>query len=274
VASERLHRPPVPLPSGVEKFDRRRLARRALENTAVDLYRAGGVPLVAKRLLEAGCLHPRAMTVTGRTIGDEARRATERRGQRVVCPLSRPLQATGGLVILHGNLAPEGCVAKITGHEPLRFEGPARVFNCEEDAFRAVQRRRIKAGDVVVVRYEGPKGGPGMREMLGVTSAIVGEGLGRSVALLTDGRFSGATHGLMAGHVAPEAAVGGPIALLRDGDRIAFDVTKRRLDVRLASAELARRRARWKPPTPPYTSGVMAKYARLVSSASEGAVTG
>jgi dihydroxy-acid dehydratase len=241
---------------------------------ATDLYRAGGVPLVAKRLLEAGRLHPRAMTVTGRTIGDEARRATERRGQRVVAPLSRPLQATGGLVILRGNLAPEGCVAKITGHEPLRFEGPARVFNCEEDAFRAVQRRRIKAGDVVVVRYEGPKGGPGMREMLGVTSAIVGEGLGRSVALLTDGRFSGATHGLMAGHVAPEAAVGGPIALLRDGDRIAFDVTKRRLDVRLASAELARRRARWKPPTPPYTSGVMAKYAQSVSSASEGAVTG
>ena len=240
---------------------------------ATDLYRAGGVPLVAKRLLEAGRLHPRAMTVTGRTIGEEARRARETRGQRVVAPLSRPLQPTGGLVILHGNLAPEGCVAKITGHEPLRFEGPARVFDCEEDAFRAVHGRRIRAGDVVVVRYEGPKGGPGMREMLGVTSAIVGEGLGRAVALLTDGRFSGATHGLMAGHVAPEAAVGGPIALLRDGDRIAFDVTKRRLDARLSSAELARRRARWKPPKPPYTSGVMAKYARLVSSASEGAVT-
>ena len=165
-------------------------------------------------------------------------------------------------------------MVKITGHEPLRFAGPARVFDCEEDAFAAVQRRRIKPGDVVVVRYEGPKGGPGMREMLGVTAAIVGQGLGEKVALLTDGRFSGATRGLMAGHLAPEAAAGGPIALLRDGDMIAFDVKQRRLDVRQSAVELGRRLARWRPPRPPFTSGVMAKYAQLVSSASEGAVTG
>jgi len=240
---------------------------------ATDLYRAGGVALVAKRLLQAKRLHPRAMTVTGATIGREAARARERRGQRVVSALAKPLNATGGLVILHGNLAPEGCVAKITGHEPTRFEGPARVFNSEEEAFHAIQRRRIKQGDVVVVRYEGPKGGPGMREMLAVTAAIVGQGLGSSIALLTDGRFSGATRGLMAGHVAPEAAVGGPIAWLRSGDRIRFDVPARRLDVRLSRAELARRRAQWRPPKPRYTSGVMAKYAQLVSSASEGAVT-
>ena len=177
-------------------------------------------------------------------------------------------------MILHGNLAPEGCVVKITGHESLRLRGPARVFNCEEDAFAAVQRRRIKRGDVIVIRYEGPKGGPGMREMLAVTAAIVGQGLGESVALLTDGRFSGATHGLMAGHVAPEAANGGPIALVRDGDAITFDIKARRLDVDLSLAELAKRRAKWKAPAPRYQQGVMAKYAQLVSSASEGAVTG
>jgi dihydroxy-acid dehydratase len=240
---------------------------------ATDLYAAGGVALVARRLLEAGRLHAGAMTVTGRTIGEEARVARETPGQRVVAPLAKPLRAEGGLVILRGNLAPEGCVAKITGHEPTRFDGPARVFDSEEAAFAAVQRRRIKAGDVVVIRYEGPKGGPGMREMLGVTSAIVGQGLGQSVALITDGRFSGATRGLMAGHVAPEAAVGGPIALLREGDRVVLDVAARRLDVVVSAAELRRRRARWSPPAPRYTGGVMAKYAGLVSSASEGAIT-
>ena len=240
---------------------------------ATDLYRAGGIGLIAKRLLQARRLHARAMTVTGRTIGEEARRARETPGQAVVRPAATPLKATGGLVVLRGSLAPEGCVAKITGHEPVQFRGPARVFDSEEAAFRAIQRRQIKRGDVVVVRYEGPKGGPGMREMLAVTAALVGQGLGQSIALLTDGRFSGATHGLMAGHVAPEAAHGGPIALLRNGDPIVFDVAARRLDVALSRAELARRRARWRPPRPRYTHGVMAKYAQLVSSASEGAIT-
>lgn len=241
---------------------------------ATDLYQAGGVRLVAKRLLEAGRLHRDALTVTGRTIGEEAGQADETPGQQVVHAVTRPIKPTGGLVILHGNLASEGCVVKITGHEPLRFEGPARVFDREEDAFAAVQRRQIKRGDVVVVRYEGPKGGPGMREMLAVTAAIVGQGLGESVALLTDGRFSGATRGLMAGHVAPEAAVGGPIALVKNGDRVRFDVQARRLDLLVSPAELKRRRAQWRPPAPLYTHGVMAKYALLVSSASEGAVTG
>ncbi len=241
---------------------------------ATDLYRAGGVALIAQRLLDAGLLHRDALTVTGRTIAQEARRAKETPGQRVVSPLKSPLNSSGGLVILHGNLAPEGCVVKITGHEPMRHEGPARVFDSEEAAFAAIQRRRITRGDVVVVRYEGPKGGPGMREMLAVTAALVGQGLGQSVTLLTDGRFSGATRGLMAGHVSPEAAAGGPIALLRDGDRVAFDIAGRRLDVKLSAAELRRRRARWHAPKPRYTTGVMAKYAQLVSSAAEGAVTG
>lgn len=240
---------------------------------ATDLFRAGGVGLIAKRLLEARRLHPAALTVTGRTIGAEAKRAKETPGQRVVSPVKKPLNASGGLVILHGNLSPEGCVVKVTGHEPTRHEGPARVFDSEEAAFAAIQHRRIKPGDVVVVRYEGPKGGPGMREMLAVTAALVGQGLGQSVALLTDGRFSGATRGLMAGHVAPEAAVGGPIALLRGGDRIVFDVKGRRLDVKLSTAELRRRRAHWRRPKPRYATGVMAKYAQLVSSASEGAIT-
>jgi dihydroxy-acid dehydratase len=240
---------------------------------ATDLYAAGGVGLVAKRLLALRRLHPKCMTVSGRTIGEEARRASETPGQSVVRPAARPLRSSGGLVVLRGTLAPEGSVVKITGHEPATHRGPARVFNCEEDAFSAVQRRKVKPGDVVVVRYEGPKGGPGMREMLGVTAAIVGQGLGGSVALLTDGRFSGATRGLMAGHVAPEAAHGGPIALVLDGDIISFDVARRRLDVEVPAAELARRRKRWQPPAPPYTSGVMAKYAYLVTSASEGAVT-
>jgi dihydroxy-acid dehydratase len=241
---------------------------------ANDLYQAGGLRLVAQRLLQAGCLHAGAMTVTGRTVGEEARSARETPGQAVVRPVARPLRPTGGLAVLRGNLAPEGCVVKITGHESMRHQGPARVFDCEEDAFAAVQRRRIKAGDVIVIRYEGPKGGPGMREMLGVTAAIVGQGLGESVALLTDGRFSGATRGLMVGHISPEAAQGGSIALLRDGDLITIDVQKRRLNVQLSAVELAKRRARWRAPAPRYRWGVMAKYAQLVSSASEGAVTG
>jgi dihydroxy-acid dehydratase len=240
---------------------------------AADLYKAGGVALVAKRLLEAGLLHKDAITVTGRTIGDDASRAAETPGQEVVRPLGNPLKATGGLVILKGNLAPEGCVVKVAGHERMLHRGPARVFECEEDAFAAVKQRRIKAGDVVVIRNEGPTGGPGMREMLGVTAALVGEGLGESVALITDGRFSGATHGLMAGHIAPEAARGGPIAAVRDGDTIVFDIKARRLDVELPEGELQARLATWKAPDPRYKRGVMAKYARGVSSASLGAVT-
>jgi dihydroxy-acid dehydratase len=240
---------------------------------ATDVYQAGGIGVIAKRLLEAGLLHEDALTVTGRTIGEEARQARETPGQVVIRPLSDPLSPTGGLVILRGNLAPEGCVVKIAGKERLYHRGPARVFDREEAAFEAVQRREIRPGDVVVIRYEGPKGGPGMREMLAVTGALQGAGLGEAVALVTDGRFSGATHGLMAGHVAPEAAVGGPIALLRDGDMVVFDVARRRLDVELSEQELSERRARWTPPPPRYSSGVLAKYARLVSSASEGAVT-
>ena len=241
---------------------------------ATDLYRAGGVPLVARRLLEAGLLNANAMTVTGRTIGEEVKNASETPGQEVVLPLSKPLKPTGGLVILRGNLAPEGCVIKVAGHERVKHRGPARVFDREEDAFQAVQAGKIQAGDVVVIRYEGPKGGPGMREMLAVTAALVGAGLGDSVALLTDGRFSGATHGLMAGHVAPEAAHGGPIAALRDGDMVAFDVEGRRLDVELSDNEIQSRLGQWTPPKPRYVSGVMAKYAQLVSSAADGAVTG
>ena len=242
--------------------------------TAPEMYRAGGMAVVAKRLLEAGLLSPDEMTVTGRTIGEEARLAREAPGQEVIRPLKRPLKATGGLVILRGNLAPEGCVAKVAGHERMTHRGPARVFEREEDAFAAVKAGKIKAGDVIVIRYEGPKGGPGMREMLAVTGALHGAGLGESVALLTDGRFSGATHGLMVGHVAPEAANKGPIAALRNGDTIVLDIAKRRLDVELTAAEIKKRLARWKPPAPRYRSGVMAKYARLVSSASEGAITG
>ncbi len=240
---------------------------------ATDLYRAGGIPLVVRRLLEAGLLNSQAMTVTGRTIGEEAQSAVETPGQEVVRPLSAPIKPTGGLVILKGNLAPEGCVVKVAGHERMTHRGPACVFDREEDAFQAVQKGVIKAGDVVVSRYEGPKGGPGMRELLGVTAALVGAGLGDSVALLTDGRFSGATHGLMAGHVAPEAASGGPIAALRSGDTVVFDINKRHLDVDLSDKEIRSRLSRWRPPAPRYASGVMAKYARLVSSASEGAVT-
>ncbi len=240
---------------------------------ANDLYRAGGIPLVARRLLDAGRLNGDCMTVTGKTLGQEVGEAEETPGQEVVRPVSEPLKPTGGLVILRGNLAPEGCVVKVAGHERTRHSGPARVFDREEDSFKAVQNGEIEEGDVVVIRYEGPMGGPGMREMLGVTAALVGAGLGESVALLTDGRFSGATHGLMAGHVAPEAARGGPIAAVRDGDTITFDVDARRLDVEISEEEMDKRLREWEAPEPRYASGVMAKYAKLVSSASEGAVT-
>ena len=240
---------------------------------AKDLNEAGGVGLLAKRLSDAGLLHRDAITVTGRTIGEEADDADEAEGQRVVRALDDPIKETGGLVILHGNLAPEGCVVKVAGYERLQHSGPARVFESEEDCFGAVKKGGIGAGDVVVIRNEGPSGGPGMREMLQVTAALVGEGLGDKVALLTDGRFSGATRGLMAGHVAPEAARGGPIGAIRDGDRITLDVEARRLDVDLSDEEIADRVAIYQPPKPQYDSGVMAKYAASVSSAADGAVT-
>jgi dihydroxy-acid dehydratase len=240
---------------------------------ATDLYAAGGTALVAKRLLEAGLLRGDAITVTGRTLAEEAAAAKEAPAQQVVRKLHAPLKPTGGLVILKGNIAPDGCVIKVAGHNLQNFRGPARVFDNEEAAFAAVEQGVIKAGDVIVIRYEGPKGGPGMREMLAVTAALVGAGLGDSVALLTDGRFSGATHGLMAGHVAPEAANGGPIAAIADGDTIIFDIPKRQLTLDLSAAEIQKRLAAWRPPQPRFTSGVMAKYALLVSSSSLGAVT-
>ena len=240
---------------------------------ANDLYAAGGIQLVAKRLLEARLIHGDALTVTGKTIQEAAEVAKETASQEVVRPITHPLKSTGGLAILKGNLAPEGCVVKVAGHERMIHKGPARVFDREEDAFQAVQKGQIRPNDVVVIRYEGPKGGPGMREMLGVTAALVGAGLGDSVALLTDGRFSGATHGLMAGHVAPEAAQGGPIAAVRDGDTIIFDIKARRLDVDISAEETTARLRGWSAPPPRYKTGVMAKYAKLVSSASEGAVT-
>ena len=240
---------------------------------ATDLYAAGGTPLVARRMLEAGLLDGDCITVTGRSLAEEAAGAKETSGQEVVRTKNNPLKSTGGLVILKGNLAPEGCVVKVAGHDTQSFRGPARVFDNEEAAFAAVEAGKIKAGDAVVIRYEGPRGGPGMREMLAVTAALVGAGLSDSVALLTDGRFSGATHGLMAGHVAPEAAMGGPIAAVRDGDMVVFDLPKRSLSVELADTELRKRLASWKAPAPRYTHGVMAKYALLVSSSSLGAVT-
>jgi dihydroxy-acid dehydratase len=240
---------------------------------AVDLDRAGGVPLVAQRLLQGGHLHGEARTADGQSWASHAEAARESEGQRVVRALQAPISPTGGLVILRGNLAPEGAVLKMAGHERLFHRGPARVFESEEEAFAAVRERRIVANDVVVIRYEGPRGGPGMREMLGVTAAFVGEGLGESVALLTDGRFSGATRGLMVGHVAPEAQVGGPIAALRDGDEVTIDVAARRLQVALSDAEIGDRLRGWRAPTQRFTAGVFAKYASLVSSASEGAVT-
>ena len=240
---------------------------------AADLYRAGGIGLVAKRLLEAGVLNEDERTVTGRTIGEEAREAEEAPGQEVVRPVDNPLKETGGLVILRGNLAPDGCVVKVAGYERMTHSGPARVFECEEDAMEAVTAGRIESGDVVVIRNEGPSGGPGMREMLAVTAALVGEGLGDSVALLTDGRFSGATRGLMAGHVSPEAPHGGPIAAVHDGDTVEFDIPNRRLELDVPQDEIDRRLAAWEPPPPKYEKGVMAKYARSVSSASIGAIT-
>ncbi len=240
---------------------------------AADLDRAGGTRLVADRLLKAGKLDGSQLTPSGKTIAAEIAGAKETEGQLVVATIEKPLKTTGGLVILKGNLAPEGCVVKVAGHERKYHKGPARVFDREEEAMTAVTAGKIQSGDVVVIRYEGPCGGPGMREMLGVTSALVGAGLGDSVALLTDGRFSGATKGLMAGHVAPEAARGGPIAAVREGDSIVFDLAKRRLDVELTPEEIKARLARWKAPAPRYTTGVFAKYASLVGSASEGAIT-
>jgi dihydroxy-acid dehydratase len=240
---------------------------------AEDLYRAGGVSLVAKRLIDAGYLHGDIPTVTGATLAEAVANAKETPGQDVVYPVDKPIKASGGLVILRGNLAPDGAVVKLKGTEGTYFRGPVRIFNTEEDAFQAVQDRQIKAGDVVVIRYEGPVGGPGMREMLQVTAALVGQGLGQDVMLITDGRFSGGTRGFMIGHVAPEAAVGGPIGLLEEGDYVAVDAEKHTITVELSDEELAQRRARWQPPRPRYPSGVMAKYARLVSQANDGAAT-
>ena len=241
---------------------------------ATDLYRAGGIPLLAKRLGEAGLLHTDELTVTGETIGDEASRAIESENQKVVLPVDKPLKPTGGFAILRGNLAPDGCVIKLAGQAKTLHRGPARIFEREEDTFAAIKGGKIKPGDVVAIRYEGPTGGPGMREMLGVTAAIVGAGLSEDVALLTDGRFSGATHGFMICHVAPEAAKGGALAILKEGDIVVIDVVNRRLDVELSDAEIQVRLEKWTPPQPRYTRGVMAKYANSVSSASEGAVTG
>ncbi len=241
---------------------------------ATELHAAGGTSLIVKRLIDAGTLDGRTRTVTGRTLAEEAAKAVETLGQEVVRSIDRPLKSHGGLVILFGNLAPEGAVLKLSGTEHALHRGPARVFDSEEQAFDAVQRQAIKAGDVVVIRYEGPAGGPGMREMLAVTAAIVGAGMGDSVALLTDGRFSGATRGFTVGHVSPEASRGGPIAALQDGDTVVLDVAKRQLDVELGETEMAKRLAAWTPPALRYQTGVMAKYARMVSSASVGAVTG
>jgi dihydroxy-acid dehydratase len=240
---------------------------------ATDMHRAGGIRLLVRRLLRGKHLHGSAKTVTGLTLEAESESAVETPNQEVIAPLEKPLKKTGGLVILKGNIAPEGCVAKISGHERLEHRGPARVFESEEDAMSAVTSKKIQAGDVVVIRNEGPKGGPGMREMLGVTAALVGEGLGSSVALLTDGRFSGATHGLMAGHVSPEAALGGPIAAVHDGDMIRFDVNQRLLEVEIGEDVLRQRMKAWTAPQPRYPTGVFAKYAALVSSASQGAIT-
>jgi dihydroxy-acid dehydratase len=240
---------------------------------ATDIFDAGGVALVARELARRDLIHAGAMTVDGRTLGEIADQVIETPGQPVVVSIDTPIKPTGGLAVLRGNLTPEGCVVKLAGHERLSHRGPAKVFDSEELCFAAVKARSIEPGDVVVIRYEGPAGGPGMREMLHVTAAIVGEGLGEDVALITDGRFSGATHGLMAGHVTPEAARGGPIAIIQDGDMIEFDIADRELRVELSDDEIAARLAEWRPPQPRYQTGVFAKYAALVSSASEGAVT-
>jgi dihydroxy-acid dehydratase len=241
--------------------------------SAADIDDAGGVGIVIRELLKQGLMHGEPTTVTGQSLADIAASVEETPGQQVFRPIEQPIKATGGLRILRGTLAPDGCVIKLAGHERRAFSGPARVFDSEPACFEALKRQEIKPGDVVVLRYEGPVGGPGMQEMLSVTAAIVGEGLGESVALLTDGRFSGGTRGLMIGHVAPEAALGGPIALVVDGDTVTIDVDRRALDLDVAEPVLAERRARWRAPEPRYRSGVMAKYAALVSSASLGAVT-
>jgi dihydroxy-acid dehydratase len=268
------------IPFSIDEFDR--IAERTPivaslkpggEYVATDMFDAGGVALVARELGKRELVHAGPRNVDGRTLGEIARQVEETPGQPVVVPIDAPLKATGGLAILRGNLSPDGCVVKLAGHERLHHRGPARVFDCEEDCFAAVKAGGIRPGDVVVIRYEGPAGGPGMREMLHVTAAIVGEGIGDEVALITDGRFSGATHGLMAGHVTPEAARGGPIAALREGDTIEFDVAARELRVLLSDDEIAARLRDWSPPAPRYPRGVLAKYAALVSSASEGAVT-
>ena len=240
---------------------------------ASDVFDAGGVALVARELLKRNLIDPDVVNVDGSRQSESAENVTETPGQRVIRPIEDPIKQTGGIAILRGNLAPEGCVVKLAGHERNEYQGTARVFDCEDDCFAAVQSQSIKAGDFIVIRYEGPAGGPGMREMLGVTAALVGAGMGDSVALMTDGRFSGATHGLMVGHVAPEAFRGGPIGLLRDGDVISIDVKRRTLNVDLPDSELQSRRKQWKAPEPRYKSGVMAKYAALVSSASLGAIT-
>ncbi|MCX6021768.1 MAG: dihydroxy-acid dehydratase, partial [Chloroflexi bacterium] len=240
---------------------------------ALDVDRAGGIQLIMKRMVEGGLVDGSQQTPTGRTLAEESSSAVETPGQKVVLTAEKPLKPTGGLAILRGNLAPDGCVIKLAGHERVYHRGPARVFDGEEAAMSAVTAREIHEGDVVVIRYEGPRGGPGMREMLSVTGALVGEGLGESVALMTDGRFSGGTHGLMIGHVAPEAAYGGPIAALREGDIIVIDVNARRVDAELTEDEFAARLAEWRAPAPKYTRGVFAKYAGSVSSASEGAIT-
>jgi dihydroxy-acid dehydratase len=240
---------------------------------ATDLYRAGGVPLIVKRLKEAGRLNEGTRTVTGRRAGEIADSAEETEGQEVVRQLSDPLKPTGGFAILRGNLAPDGCVVKLAGHDRVEHSGPARVFESEEDAFAAVKAKSIEPNDVIVIRNEGPAGGPGMREMLAVTAALVGEGLGDSVALLTDGRFSGATHGFMAGHVAPEAPRGGPIAAVRNGDTVTFDVPRRELRLEISDEDLSQRLAAYKPPPPSYENGVLGKYTQHVGSAAEGAVT-
>ncbi|MBI2325602.1 MAG: dihydroxy-acid dehydratase, partial [Chloroflexi bacterium] len=242
--------------------------------TAPDMHAAGGIMVVMKRLLEAGVVDGNAMTVTGRTLAEEARAAAETPGQEVVAPLAKPLAPSGGMVVVKGSLAPEGAILKVAGEGMPSHRGPARVFEREEDALDAITGGKIEAGDVVVIRHEGPRGGPGMREMLVVTGALQGAGLGKSVALVTDGRFSGATHGIMVAHVAPEAAVGGPIGLVRDGDVVRIDAKARALDLEVDAAEMAKRREQWTPPAPRYTSGVFAKYAKLVASASKGAVTG
>ena len=240
---------------------------------AVDVDRAGGMAVIAKRLADGGYVDGSAMTVTGRTFSEEAADAKETPGQEVIRPLSNPLKTSGGLVILKGSLAPEGCVIKVTGLDRKSQRGPARVFDCEEDAMHAVTSGNIRDGDVIVIRYEGPRGGPGMREMLGVTGAIVGAGLSESVALITDGRFSGATRGFMVGHVAPEAASGGPIAAVREGDSVSIDIQKRTIELEIPAEELTARLYSWKTPEPKYTSGVFQKYVKLVGSAARGAVT-